>query len=200
MPGHITEAVARWRQGDGDAQFELERWLQPFLLQLIHRVHQRIAGTPLQARIDSEGVVYEALHSFLTGVRKDEFPVLESRDDVKKILTTLVQRTLSDAVRWNNREQRCPAREVASTDGQPRQSFAEASKTAEVIDDLADWLEKMVAVLRRHDERAIDLVRLSLEGLSNADIAQQLGLGIRRVQVLKQQLRACWDRAADEGV
>lgn len=199
MPGHITEAVVRWRQGDADAQFELERLLHPFLLHLIHRVHQRIAGTPLQTRIDSEGVVYEALHSFLTGIRKDEFPVLACRDDVKKVLTTLVQRTLSDAVRWNNREQRCPAREVASEDGQPRQALA-APEATDIVSDVAGWLEKLVAVLRRHDERAIDLVRLSLEGLSNADIAQQLGLGIRRVQVLKQQLRACWDRATDEGV
>lgn len=190
MAGDITHAVERWRRGDAAAQFDLERWLHPFLLHLIHLVRRRV-DTPLQARIDSEGVVYAALNSFLTGVRKDEFPVLENRDDIKKILTTLVRRTLSDEVRWNNRERRSPTREVASADGQPRD--AAVPETAALADDLAAWLEKLVAVLRQHDERAIEIVRLSLEGLSNVDIAGQLGLGLRRVQLLKKQMCEHWD-------
>jgi DNA-directed RNA polymerase specialized sigma24 family protein len=197
MNGEITEAVQRWRQGDADAQFDLERWLHPFLLHLMDRVHQRVAGTALQARIDSEGVVYAALHSFLTGVRKDEFPELACRDDVKKILTILVSRTLSDAVRWNSRQRRSPAREVACDEGIPPQAVT-APAVVELEDDLAAWMEKMIGVLRRHDERAISIVRLSLEGLSNTDIAEELGLGIRRVQILKQQLKDRWDQALCE--
>jgi DNA-directed RNA polymerase specialized sigma24 family protein len=197
MHGEITEAVQRWRQGDAAAQFDLERWLHPFLLHLMDRVHHRLAGTALQARIDTEGVVYAALHSFLTGVRKDEFPEVACRDDVKKILTTLVSRTLSDAVRWNSRQRRSPAREVACDEGLPRQAAA-VPAVADLEEDLAAWLEKMIGVLRRHDERAISIVRLSLEGLSNTDIAQEMGLGIRRVQVLKQQLKDRWDQALRE--
>lgn len=198
MSGSITNAVQRWKNGEANAQIDLEQMLQPFLLDLIGLV-RRHREKPLQPRIDSEGVVYHALHSFLTGVAKDEFPQLESRVEVKKVLTTLVRRTLCDQVRWHKRQARTPDREQPSPDGRP-QHLADSTEQRPPADgavpDLAAWLEKLFAVLRPVHPRAIEIVELSLKGLSNNDIAQQVGLGVRRVQVLKRDMHQLLQQAA----
>jgi DNA-directed RNA polymerase specialized sigma24 family protein len=190
MAGSITGAIHGLKQGNPEAQVDLERKLQPFLLELIALV-RRHRDRPLQARIDSEGVVYHALHSFLTGVARDEFPVLESRVDVKKILTTLVRRTLCDEVRWHKRGVRTPDREHPSPDGQPRHLADPRDVRPEadaLVPDVTAWMENVLAVLRPVHEKAIEIVELSFKGLSNSDIARQVGLGVRRVQVLKKDM------------
>jgi hypothetical protein len=194
MAGSITNDVHRWQNGDHHAQFDLERDLRPFLLQLIRGVGRRL-DTPLKARIDSHGVVYAALHSFLTGVRKHEFPVLDNRNHVKKVLNRLVDRTLIDAIRWNQRDRRTPQREEPSANGVPRHLPAPADLVP-VAEDIAAWLEKLEAVLRPAHKKAITIMELSLKGLANADIARQLRLGLRSVEVIKQKMRAHWEAAA----
>lgn len=54
------------------------------------------------------------------------------------------------------------------------------------------WLDERVAVVRPVHEKAIEIIELSLKGLSNADIARQVGLNVRRVRLLKEQTYDCW--------
>jgi len=187
MPGSITDAVRRWKNGDQDAQFELVSRLRPLLVELLELVRRHRAPS-LQARIDSEAVVNQALHSFLTGVRQGEFPLLQNRQDACKLLTALVVRTLNDEIRWHKRQKRDVSREQASAEGRPEQLPDPRPPDPEVAADLTGWLEKLLAALRPVHEKAIEIVKLSLEGLTNYDIASQVGLGLRRVQVLKQEM------------
>lgn len=193
MAGSITHDVLRWRDGDRRAQFDLERDLRPFLLRLVRRVGRRL-DTPLKARIDSQGVVYAALHSFLTGVRKNEFPALDHRGHVKKVLTRLVARTLGDAVRWHRRAKRTPEREVPAADGAPGNLPARAD-VGPVVADIAGWLDRFEAAVCPVHRKAPVILELSLKGLTNADIARRLGLGLRAVQLVKQQMAARWEEA-----
>ncbi len=57
MPGSFTHDLNRWKQGDRDAQFDLERRLLPFLHELIRGMRRR-TNASLKARINSHGVVY----------------------------------------------------------------------------------------------------------------------------------------------
>src|SRR5688572_26873080 len=143
MTGPITNAVRRWQQGDASAQADLDRVLQPFLARMLYLVRRHRAGG-LQARIDSAGVVNGAFKSFLSGLPKNEFPWIENQQDVRKLLTTLVKRQLSDEIRHHTQDKRTPAHEqlsvleVSGTTG--------LDSAAEL--DLTDWLEKMHDVLR----------------------------------------------------
>jgi len=186
----VGQAVHRLEEGELDAQFPLVSMLQPFLDLLLSLVRRR-RGAALQARIDSQAVVNDALNSFLTGVPKHEFPLLENREQVKKVLTTLVLTTLSDEVRKHRRQKRTPVREQASAGGRP-EDLPDPKTIGPVADtlraDLAPWLEEVVEELRSEHERAIDIIELSYQGLSNNDIARKVGLGVRRVQLLKRQM------------
>jgi hypothetical protein len=187
MPGSITDAVQRWKNGDQAAQFELEHRLQPFLVEMLELMRRHRAPA-LQTRIDSEAVVNQALHSFLTGVRQGDFPLLQNRQDACKLLTALVVRALHDEIRWHKRQKRNVDREQASAEGRPEQLPDPRPPDPAVTADLAGWLENLLAAVRPVHEKAMEIVKLSLEGLTNYDIASQVGLGLLRIQVLKQEM------------
>jgi RNA polymerase sigma factor (sigma-70 family) len=194
--GDITQALRRLSHGDGNAPGELESLLKPFLLQMLRWIRRRISG-PLQARIDSQALLNAALNSFPTGVRKQEFPLLKNRDDVKKLLREIVRGTLTDEVRRQKRIKRSPDREVRDETGRPQNIAAPADPgTALLAGDLAAWLEEKFASLHIEDETTIRIVELRLEGLPNADIADQLGLSVSQVRKILRLLRERWDEEA----
>lgn len=198
MPGPITDALEHWKQGNDDAQFDLERALRPFLRDML-RFIRRHREALLIPRIDSEGVIYAALNSFLTGARKDEFPAMQNQEEVRKVLTTLIIRTLHDEIKWHTAQKRTPHREQpsenhdelfgATAKGQQAQAGSSPS-------ELAGWLENFLNVMRRVHPNAIDIVTLRIEGLTNQEIKDELGLGLRRVQMIIQDMRMAWEEAA----
>jgi len=202
MAGPITSALERWKQGDHDAQFDLERELRPFLQEMIRLVRQNL-DTPLKPRIDSHGVVYAAFHSFLTGVAKDEFPALNNHVELKKVLTTLVSRTLRDEIDWHRRKRRTPYQEQrqAANSGPSQADPKEIPAPENLhVPSFAIWLEDFLRVMRGAHPMAIEIVSLSLDGLSNQEIKDELGLGLRTVQKIKQTLLEKWQEATKEEV
>jgi DNA-directed RNA polymerase specialized sigma24 family protein len=195
MSDSITDALQRWREGDENAQIDLEIKLRGLLLDLLRLVRRRV-NAPLKARIDSQGVVNAAWNSFLTGIRKDEFPILASRANVRAILTDLVKRTLGDEIRWHTRQKRSPEREEPSEAGQPNHLPDADSMTP----DLTAWLDNLEEVVCPVHEKAIEIVEGSLNGLSNNDLARQLGLTLGNVQRLKKKMHLRWqDTLGKEG-
>lgn len=194
MPGPITIALDRCKQGDPQGALDLERELRPFLLDMIRRVRRHVQG-PLQARIDSHGIVYEALNSFLTGIAKEEFPALRNREEVCRVLTALIDRTLRDEVRWHRRLKRTPYLEQP-LDSPMTQALADAKERGTaaggMTPDLAAWLEKLLATVRPVHKKAIEIVSLSLEGHSNQEIREALGLGLSTVQEIKRRMYQAW--------
>ncbi len=189
MSGSITNAIDRWKQGDPGAQFDLEARLQPFLLELLAVVRRR-RRKDLRAVIDSEAVVNEGLCRFLAGARDGDFPTLENRENVRRLLSTLVRRVLLDEVRLNTRQKRDRSREQPLAEGaahglaDPRAPAAEATA-------LLDWVDEFQNALRDRGETAMKVVELTFKGLSVADIAQQVGLGERSVQLLRKKMADC---------
>jgi RNA polymerase sigma factor (sigma-70 family) len=194
--GDITQAVRRQAAGDDDAPRDLESLLEPCLLHLLRQIRQRISG-PLRARIDSQAVINAAFNSFLTGVRRQEYPLLKNREDVKKVLTKIVHRTLTDEIRWHKRRRRDPALEVRDETGLPQNlAAAPGPEAALLAGDLAAWLAEKFASLHIEDETSIRIVELRLEGLPKADIAEQLRLSVGQVRKILRQLRQRWDEEA----
>lgn len=199
MEGPITQALAGCERGDAGAQINLVEALEPFLAGMIRLVRQRV-DAPLKARIDSLGVVNEALNSFLTGLQKQEFPNLQDREGVKRTLATLVERTLIDHVRRHRRGKRSAYAEEGDAGQQATASQPDLAGTENDVGPyLAAWLDEFVAAVRPVHAKAIDIVRLSLEGLDNEEIAREVGLSERYVQVLKKTMYDDWQRGAAGG-
>jgi RNA polymerase sigma factor (sigma-70 family) len=196
MAGEITKAVGRWKLGDDDAQFDLVRQLQPFLFELIDHVRDHLNGR-LKPRIDEEAVVNAALKSFLSGVRKDQFPLLTNRENVKKLLHKLVRQTLTDDIRRESRQKRDAYRDERNETGVSA-DVPTAPDTATLAEDLTALRKKLEAVLRSVHPKAIDIMELAAKDMSNADIARQLGLGVRNVQVIRKKMKERWDEATGQ--
>jgi hypothetical protein len=185
------------QQQDARTLYELERALQPFLQEMVRLVRRRRKAA-LQARVDSQAIINAALHSFIKGVGNRQFPQLRNQEDVKRVLTTLVVRTLLNEVAWNQCQQRDVGREQ-SLDGDRTRGLPEAEPAGDATRLLdptfADWLEAFLAVVEDVHPKAEDIVCLSLEGHANEEIAARLGLSTRWVQRTKQAMRAAWDKA-----
>ena len=196
MSGPITRAVEQCKQQqDARALYDLERALQPFLQEMIRLVRRRRKAA-LQARVDSQAIINAALHSFLKGVGNRRFPELQNQEDVKRVLTTLVVRTLLNEVAWNQCQQRDVGREQHLDERLPgKEPVGDASRLVDPT--FADWLEAFLAVVEGVHPKAEDIVCLSLEGYANEEIAARLGLSTRWVQRTKQAMRAAWEQAQE---
>lgn len=180
--GRLTESLHRWKNGDETAQFDLIHELQPLLAELLDLVHRR-RNPRFNARIDTGEVVYAALKSFLSGSRNDRFELLNNTEDARKILFTLVTCALVDRVEFHQAQRRSPDRETGTaTDIEKLTGFTDrATSIVELVDEL-------MFVAERTDPCALDVLRLSIEGASNPEIADSLLLTVRKVQLIKQQM------------
>ena len=169
--------------------------MRPFLLQLIDRVSRHL-DPALKARIDSVGVVNDAWNSFLTGLAKEEFLDLPDRGAIRRLLTALVARALRDEIRRHKRHKRSPYREQGSGQGRPEACPGPPTETPAA--EVAAWLEQFEKIVRSVHPKAIDIVRLSLEGLSNNEIKDELDLGLRTVQVIRRHMKRAWDKAQSQ--
>src|SRR5262249_7309025 len=141
---------------------------------------RRRTASQLHARIDSHGVVNEALNSFLARAARGEFPAVRDHGEVRRLLTSMVLRALCGEVRRHRRAVRSPAREAP----------LDPAGAAALSPVLSEWLEHFQAVVRPVHEKAMDIVSLALEGYTNPEIQQRLGLSLRTVQKIEQEMRA----------
>jgi len=190
MSGPITTALERWKHGDRNAQFDLEREMLPYLQQLIDFVRRR-RDNPLKPRIDSHAVVNAALKSFLSGIPKEEFPDLKNHEDARKVLMCIVRRALTDEIRFHTRKSRTP--EIEEPGGAEALAAPPENKEADVA-----WLETFLDRVRPVHQRAIDIVKLRLAGRTNREIGEELGLAPRTVQNILKNMRQAWGQENEQ--
>jgi DNA-directed RNA polymerase specialized sigma24 family protein len=189
--GHsVTQALHDWQRGDQRGSYELDRRLRADLLALVRsRRSQRYQG-----RIDSEAVVNAALKSFLSGAAKGEFLELNDRVDVKRLLAHFALCVLRDQVRGLQAAKRDARRDVCEPELVSQHAADLKQPTPEECAMAVEYWEKFPEVVRGVHEKSIEILELSLEGLSAAEIAQELGLGVRTVQLIIQRMIEAWQR------
>ena len=179
------------------AQLNTEQSLQPLLEALLGEL-RRARETPLQFGIDSEGIVSAALKTFLAG---DADNGLAARDDwpsATMALDRLVARLLhpqadceSDALIYSTSEGRALDRVAGSN--RPDSPAAKAT-----THPLAAWLERFYTIMTEVQPRAVEIVMLRVNGFNARDVAERLGLGLRMVQRITDDMRTNWKRATGE--
>jgi DNA-directed RNA polymerase specialized sigma24 family protein len=126
---------------------------------------------------DDEGAVISAFRSFFSGVQAGQFPLLDDRDDLWKVLATLTTRKAIAQVRYHRRKRRRTDR---------------ASSPAELADILAtDPTPDVAAVFLEECQRRIDalqddklrkIVLLRLQGWDTNQIAREFDVHRRTIQ------------------
>src|SRR5258708_7735142 len=174
MPGPVTRALEQWRQGDLNAQWDLKKAIQPFWERMLQYVRDHRAPD-LQTPIQTEAVVNSAFRVILTGIDESKFPDLTDHHALEKFMTTLVKRTLFDAIRYNQSQCRNPGLR------QPLDSAIPDPGETQLPEE---FLENFLEVMRPVHPLAMDIVKLRLEGFSNLEIADKLSLAPGTVQVI----------------
>jgi hypothetical protein len=180
------------------AQWSTEQSLQPLLEALLGEL-RRARETPLQFGIDSDGIVSVALKVFLAGDAEDGLRARLDWQSATVALDRLVAQFLQpqpvcgrDALDDFESEAGTFSRVVGSNAPDPPGGNAPTHP-------LAVWLERFYTVMTEVQPRAVEIVTLRVNGFDVRDIAERLGLGLRLVKRIIQDMRTNWKLATGEG-
>lgn len=193
-----SDSVTRWLAGvkDGDGA-DIERIWSRYFSRLA-----RLAGTKLPTHgrraFDEEDVALSAFQSFCDQANRGQFPRLDDRNDLWRILATLTARKAIVAMRRQTRKKRGGGKVMGesglATPGSRETAglaeFCKDEPTPQAAAEFADQLDHLLQKLADPTLKTIALRKL--EGFSSADIAAELGVTTRTVDRKLNVIRALW--------
>lgn len=204
----FAELLDLVRQGDNDATTTLwENYFQPLV---------RLAGTRLPKNLrrtgDEEDIALSAFHSFIAGIRREQFPDLSGPDNLWGLLITLTSRKVNAHLRRQTRQKRGGGQVRGESvfldpSGGPARAgleqFAQHGNAGHGSDDhsppdlrveLAEACEKLLDDLA--DEQLREIAVMRMDGFLVDEIAEKLGVSKRAIERRLQLIRKTWSEAA----
>jgi len=176
--------VARWRNGDQDAAFELFR---RYADRLVALARSRLSSK-FVARLDAEDLVQSVYRCFFAGARIDRYD-LQRGGDLWRLLVAITLNKLHSQINWHTRDKRSIHVEIPDTgwevlgrDPSPVEALA-----------ISEELEQVLGKLEPHER---PILELRLQGRDYAEIATDVGCSERSVmrvlKRVKEQLERRW--------
>jgi RNA polymerase sigma factor (sigma-70 family) len=196
-----SDDVTQWmvRLGEGDKEAARRIWRRYFG-RLMRLARRRLEGLPRRVA-DEEDVALSAMKSFYRGMAGGRFPELRDRDDLWRLLVTITARKALDQARRDYAQKRGGARVRGESafGGSDRSSLAGGIDQVlgeQPTPDLAVMIaESCVSLLECLDDKTLkELALLKMEGLSNDEIAAELGCTTRTVERKLARIRRKWER------
>jgi DNA-directed RNA polymerase specialized sigma24 family protein len=183
-----TGSVSRWIRGleAGDAAALQSLW-ERYFVRLVALARGKL---PVVKRLheDEEDVALSAFNSFFSAARRGKFPRLIDRDDLWQILVMLTHRKAVNLLNRENRDKAGGKLVRWSLDDfswlihqRPDPAFA-----AELTEEYRKLLDRLDDPLLR------DIAIWKMEGHTNAEIADRLGLAVVSVERKLRRIRAIW--------
>lgn len=169
----LTERIGDLAQGDQDAA----QWLvDRYYVQLAGLAKKKLSTMPPQVA-DDEGAVISAFRSFFSGVKAGQFPDLDSRDDLWKVLVTLTARKAVAQIRhhWRGRGEGGNMRAALDV-GELESHQPTPEEAASFLDECQARIDALP------DDRMREIVLLRLEGWDTEQIADRLQVHRRTIQ------------------
>jgi RNA polymerase sigma factor (sigma-70 family) len=193
--GSVTHWVRSLKSGDQAAAQPL--W-ERYHRQLVAMARQKLQVARRRAA-DEEDVVQNAFHSFFRGVAKGRFPQLNDRDNLWRILMVITARKAIDQMAHDHAKRRgggtfqgesriSPGRldwdeaaieQVVGHEPTPEFAAQVAEQYEQLLDQLGDAKLRRIAVGK-------------MEGLTNDEIAGQLGCARQTVTRKLETIRNIW--------
>ena len=174
-----AELVERYREtGDEAAATTLH---DRYLLRLMNLVGQHLSRK-FNPRLGPEDVVQSVFRSMFRLTRAGRFE-FDGENDFWKLLLTMALNKVRNKVRREQADKRDPAKETGNTQSPAIQGFAvsrfgEPLSPAEVV-EFADTLE---FVLQNLTEEEQQLIQMRMEGLTQKEIAEKMGVDARTIR------------------
>jgi DNA-directed RNA polymerase specialized sigma24 family protein len=188
-----SESVTHWlgqlKAGNREAAQQLwDRYFQ----RLVELARVRLRCLP-RALGDEEDAVLGAFDSFFRGVGRRQFPRLEDRHDLWKVLVVLTARKASDLARHEN------ARKRGGGSAEPVdwEQLIGPEPTPEFSAQVAEEYRALLG--RLGDKTLQDVAVWKLEGHTTEEIAGRLGCAPRTVERKLQVIRSIWESSRPAG-
>jgi DNA-directed RNA polymerase specialized sigma24 family protein len=184
-----TDSVTGWIRGLGTSRHEdaSRRLWDRYFERLARLARGRLpagAGGP----VDGEDVALSVFDSFFRGAAEGRFDRLVGRDDLWRLLVTIAARKAHNAGRDELRLKR--GGEAERLDGGILDDLPDREPTPEFAALVAEETRRLFEKLANDSHRAV--VRLKLEGCTNAEIARSLDCGLRTVERKLEVVRKRW--------
>jgi DNA-directed RNA polymerase specialized sigma24 family protein len=174
---------------------DIQRLWGRYFERLVRLAGSRLPGHARRA-FDEEDIALSAFRSFCARIEKGQFPRMDDRDDLWRVLSTITTRKAVDTVRHQTRQKRGGGRVLGESavagdgdaDGLAR--FLSREPTPEDAAEFTDQYERLLGRLEDPTLKTIALRRL--EGYSSEEIAAALGTSARTVDRKLGLIRAIW--------
>jgi DNA-directed RNA polymerase specialized sigma24 family protein len=174
--GSVARAIVEYRNGNGDS---LGQIINAYFSLLLTKAKVRLGSF---RPADQEGLVQSTFGSFLGGAMEGQYPGLNHRDELRRLLATIMHRKIAHAIRdettqiaGGGRVQNEPAGGLEGAGGGP-------DPLEEAI--CREWLAHM-------DEKGLlNEARLVWEGRHYHEIAEELGIPEPRARRLITLVKA----------
>jgi DNA-directed RNA polymerase specialized sigma24 family protein len=154
---------------------------------LVRLARVRLRHAPC-AMLDEEDVALCAIQSFCRRAADGQFPRLDDRHDLWRILMTIAARKAAGLFR-------CPSPWTRDDDVLDR--IIGQEPTPELAATVADEVRQLLESLPNDGYRTIALKKF--EGYTNDEIAESLGCTAKNVEYKLRNIRATWLRFVSEG-
>jgi DNA-directed RNA polymerase specialized sigma24 family protein len=197
----ITTWIKALKAGDSDALTPLWERYAGRLAKLARARKARLGGRPAVGT-DEEDAIVSAFAALQQGLSAGQFPDLNDRDDLWKLMHVLTTRAVFNHARRERAAKRGGGHvRLASDLSDSDQSeagldvFVAAEASPEVLVQLAEETELLLDRLGNDTLRQVAIWKL--EGYTNEEIRERLGCSLRTVVSRLKLIREIWLRDAD---
>ena len=189
--GHsVTHWIQKLRTGEDRAASEL--W-DRYFVRLRQLARRRLGANPRQAA-DEEDVAVSVFDSLCRGISEGKFDRLSDRDDLWRLLIVLTRQKSVDGIRHEARLKRgggqVQSLSAQQDDEKDLTEFLAADPDPAFLTSVDEQCERLMALLRDDTLRTIAMRKM--EGVTNDEIAGELGLSERTIRRKVDLIREDW--------
>jgi DNA-directed RNA polymerase specialized sigma24 family protein len=186
-------SVTRWLAplGDGDPAAIEQLWRRYFC-RLVGLARQKLADAPRRLA-DEEDVALSAFDSFCRNAARGQFPELNDRDGLWRLLVVITARKASHLRRDEARQKRGSGARVGAGAGEGLLAAALSREPDPAFAALAAEQHRWLMEVLGDDELRL-VAQCRLEGDSVEAIAERLGYVSRSIKRKLQMIRSLWEK------
>ena len=197
-----NDSVTIWLDGvkAGDDRAIQKLW-DRYFRQLVRVAAKKLPGHA-RRDVDEEDVALSAFHTFCNRIGRGQFPQLNDRDELWRLLVVITRRKVISITRTRACQKRGGGRvvgESALLEGpdegeQGLAQFLDREPSPELAAELTEDYKGLMEALGSPTLRTIALMRL--EGHSTGEIGRRLAISSRSVERKLQLIRKIWEGIA----
>ena len=191
-------SVSGWiAAAKGGSREAAEKLFSRYYDELVRVARRRLAGRPMP-HVDGEDIALSAFKSFCLAAADGKLEQLDDRDQLWALLVTISARKVSREIRANLSQKRGAGQVLHEADlaggsiGQGLDQVSGRDLSPDVHAAVVDEVRHMLDTLGDESLRRIALWKL--DGLTNEEIAKELGVVVTTVERKLGRIREKWSR------